>query len=255
MARESAKRFIASTKPRSNESGDSHDDSYHFIHMGGSSSSDDPTKVSDETRATIRRRVMNNYVQKRRRKRADEKKQHGVLGLDLVQTIDGADPFDVFPIRLEPYMIDLLKYCKLTFYTICHPSPSNMALVFIDMTTVWRSYYTIESRASINPITDYWLPIAFHDDALLHLLIGCSFSHSYRSGYPQKHSIWFMHMNKALTIVRNRLESSQLMTDETIAVVATLAFVEVCSSLRLTYIYIYLMINSSRKAEGHFRIG
>lgn len=95
------------------------------------------------------------------------------------------------------------------------------------MTTVWKSFYTIESLTSINPMTDYWIPLAFYDDAFLHLLIGCADSHNTRYMHFKDRPIALRHMQKALTIMKTRIATMKAVTDATIAVVATLAFVEV----------------------------
>lgn len=84
---------------------------FHFIHIDGDNSS-----ISDETRITIRKRVMADYMHRKRR-RATESQQNF---LKLVREIGQVDPFDAFPIKFEPYMFDLLKYCN-------PPSPSEDA--------------------------------------------------------------------------------------------------------------------------------
>lgn len=98
------------------------------------------------------------------------------------------------------------------------------------MTTVWKSFYTIESLTSLNPMTDYWIPLAFHDDAFLHLLLGCADSHNTRCMHFEDRPIALRHMQKALSIMKIRIATMRAVTDETIAVIATLAFVEVCLS-------------------------
>lgn len=98
------------------------------------------------------------------------------------------------------------------------------------MTTVWKSFYTIESLTSLNPMTDYWIPLAFNDDAFLHLLIGSADSHNTRCMHFEDRPIALRHMQKALSIMKIRIATMRAVTDETIAVIATLAFVEVCLS-------------------------
>lgn len=71
---------------------------------GGNASS-----ISDETRIAIRKRVMENYMHRKRRRAIESNKPQ-----NLVRAICRVDPFDAFPIKLEPYMFDLLKYCKLS---------------------------------------------------------------------------------------------------------------------------------------------
>jgi Fungal specific transcription factor domain len=98
------------------------------------------------------------------------------------------------------------------------------------MTTIWRSFYTIESYTSYNPMSDYCLPLAFYDSALLHLLIGCADSHAARLGYYQKQPVGRKHMYQTIVLMKTRIATLQAVTDETITVVATLAYVEVSVS-------------------------
>ncbi|OKL58353.1 hypothetical protein UA08_06014 [Talaromyces atroroseus] len=205
-------RPLGSTKkPKPKESptrasGDTQDGAdYHFIHMagGGSSSTNSkPGKISDETRATIRKHAMNNYVHRKRKTASEIKQPHA---LSPVHQINDVDPFDAFPVKLEPYMLDLLKYY---------------------MTTIWKEFYTIENYTSFNPMSDYCLTLAFGDSALMHLLIGCAGSYASRMGHMQEQAIPGTHMYRTLTIMKTRIATMQSVTDETIAVVATLAYVE-----------------------------
>jgi hypothetical protein len=103
------------------------------------------------------------------------------------------------------------------------------------MTTVWKSFYTIESLTSLNPMTDYWIPLAFYDDAFLHLLIGCADSHNTRCMHFEERPIALRHMQKALSIIKTRIATMRAVADETIAVIATLAFVEVCLSFCMIF--------------------
>jgi hypothetical protein len=122
------------------------------------------------------------------------------------------------------------------------------------MTTVWKSFYTIESLTSLNPMTDYWIPLAFYDAAFLHLLIGCADSHNTRCMHFEDRPIALRHMQKALSIMKIRIATMRAVTDETIAVIATLAFVEVCSSCSRSSIPGF-EADMSRKPEGRLRIG
>lgn len=188
----------------------------HFVHMGGNNAS----RISDETRITIRKRVMANYMHRKRR-RTNEPSRNT---MKLVPEISRVDPFDAFPIKFEPYMFDLLKYCILSPLP---PTIESLLTLRADMTTVWKSFYTIESLTSLNPMTDYWIPLAFYDDAFLHLLIGCADSHNTRCMHFEDRPIALRHMQKALSIMKIRIATMRAVTDETIAVIATLAFVEV----------------------------
>lgn len=77
--------------------------------MQGSASGNSPNKISGETRTVIRKRAMTNYIQQKRRKASETKHRQAV---DLIHEIKDVDPFDAFPVKLEPYMVDLLKYCE-----------------------------------------------------------------------------------------------------------------------------------------------
>ena len=70
------------------------------------------SNVSDETRGVIRRHVMANYMHRERRTQAEL--NHGEM--TAVYEIGGMDPFDAFPVKFEPYMFDLLKYCILPLH-------------------------------------------------------------------------------------------------------------------------------------------
>lgn len=100
LTRHQAKKIVTSKEPRPETKND-----FHFIHMDG-----DNTSISDETRITIRKRVMANYMHRKRR-RATEFSHDS---LKSVREICRVDPFDAFPIKFEPYMFDLLKYCSFS---------------------------------------------------------------------------------------------------------------------------------------------
>lgn len=95
--------YQAKKIPKSKDPHSETDNDFHFIHMDGDNSS-----ISDETRIAIRKRVMANYTHRKRR-RATESNRNS---LKLVREICQVDPFDAFPIKFEPYMYDLLKYCN-----------------------------------------------------------------------------------------------------------------------------------------------
>lgn len=42
-----------------------------------------------------------------------------LVGRLNIHQIQGVDPFGLAPIHLEPYMLDLLRYCE---YSLCSPS-------------------------------------------------------------------------------------------------------------------------------------
>lgn len=82
--------------------------------------------------------------------------------------------------------------------------------------------------AGCNPISEYWIPWAFQDPALLHLLIGCAAV--YISGYStiRDGSRGLRHLQDAIAIVNARLETGRdIMARGTIPVIAGIAMLEV----------------------------
>lgn len=75
---------------------------------------------------------------------------------------------------------------------------------------------------------EYFLPIAFHDEALLHAILGCSGSYdTVALGRGELRKAVF-HLNESIRIVNDRLRSMPPTVDEpTILVVATMAYLEV----------------------------
>lgn len=87
--------------------------------------------------------------------------------------------------------------------------------------------YSIEKYAAINPVKDCWLPMAFQDSALLHMIVACS--DIYTSPNSTPHTTTLTHMNKAIKLVNERLSgTTPNITDETIVIVCTLAYSAVC---------------------------
>ncbi|KAK1147838.1 hypothetical protein N8T08_000351 [Aspergillus melleus] len=112
------------------------------------------------------------------------------------------------PIKFEPYMHDLLVYYS---------------------TTGWKILYSIEEKTGCNPMVDYWLPLAFNDAALLNVLIGCAASFRFKSQFLPGCPILIRHLNEAMNIVNHKLtttSTSEDVSDETLAVVATLAMIQ-----------------------------
>ncbi|KAH8899065.1 hypothetical protein GQ53DRAFT_363912 [Thozetella sp. PMI_491] len=120
--------------------------------------------------------------------------------------ITGVDPFGAFPVQFEPYMHDLLLYFS---------------------TTIWKQLYSLEKIAGYNPFTEYWLPLALQDSALLHCFIGCagaytSFFTSLKDG---SRGLW--HLNEAISTVSRRLRTSQaIMERGTLVIIVGMAMVE-----------------------------
>lgn len=101
-----------------------------------------------------------------------------------------------------------------------------------DTTTMWKHFYTLENLAGCNPMTDYWLPLAFQDGALLHSLIGCAVV--YASGYTtiNHRSRGLRHLHAAMSIVNQRISAGKdIMSSGTLTVIAGMALLEVRRSL------------------------
>ncbi|KAF7563934.1 hypothetical protein G7046_g200 [Stylonectria norvegica] len=123
-----------------------------------------------------------------------------------LRQITGVDPFSQAPVKLEPYMHDLLYHFS---------------------TTASRRLYSVETLVGCNPIIDYWLPLAFRDGALLHNIIGCA--DVFVSGYTtvKDASKGLRHLNKAISIVNQRfMESKDVMSPGTLSVIAGIALLE-----------------------------
>ena len=77
-------------------------------------------------------------------------------------------------------------------------------------------------------MTDYWLPLAFQDGALLHSLIGCAVV--YASGYTTINNTarGLHHLHEAMSIVNERISTgSDIMSSGTLTVIAGMALLEV----------------------------
>ncbi|RDW63271.1 hypothetical protein BP6252_10816 [Coleophoma cylindrospora] len=125
----------------------------------------------------------------------------------LPRGITAIEPFNAFPIKIEPYMLELLSS-----YT----------------TFIYETMYTIEKHVNLNPARDYWLPMAFQDAALLHAFIFCAYGHSTISQGRKESPAAVIHLRKAIQIVNERLRAPvPSITDATIAVVCTFAHTEI----------------------------
>ncbi|KAH8692013.1 hypothetical protein BGW36DRAFT_386817 [Talaromyces proteolyticus] len=158
--------------------------------------------VDHESRVKIRRHVMVNYMTLKHKKPKEFKDQ-----LVLPPQVTSVDPFDAFPFRLEPYMHDLLKYY---------------------ITIGWKTFYSIEKHAEFNPMTDYWIALAFQDSAFLHTLLGCADSLSVDAPWRgiQSRPRATRHLNAAISLVNERIANLEFVTDEMLVVVATIAILE-----------------------------
>ncbi|KAH6695952.1 hypothetical protein BKA61DRAFT_623615 [Leptodontidium sp. MPI-SDFR-AT-0119] len=130
----------------------------------------------------------------------------------LPKEITAVDPFNAFPIKIEPYMLELLSS-----YT----------------TSIYETMYTFEKHVNLNPPKDYWLPMAFQDAALLHVFIFCADGHGTISRGRKEGPAAVIHLRKAIQMVNDRLEAPvPRITDATIAVVCTFAHTEIMNGNR-----------------------
>lgn len=93
---------------------------------------------------------------------------------------------------------------------------------------MWKNFYTLEDLAGSNPVSEFWIPRAFQDSALIHTFVGCSVAYAY--GY---HAIAFQnqglrHLQDAIFVVKRRLDIPEAtFSSTTLAVIAGIAMLEV----------------------------
>ncbi|KAI1342902.1 fungal-specific transcription factor domain-containing protein [Xylariaceae sp. FL0016] len=118
------------------------------------------------------------------------------------------DPFDCFPINMQPYMHELL-------------------LMFISAFT--DELYTIEMYWGVNPAKTFWVPLSLTDAALMNSIL---YANSVlRAGWnPRKECvIGINHLQQTIQLLNKRLQDQQPSIDDaTIGTVAGLALTE-CS--------------------------
>ncbi|KAJ6015209.1 hypothetical protein N7540_009800 [Penicillium herquei] len=173
---------------------------FEFVHITGRSGIPDT-----ESRKAIRRRVMINHFQNNRKKTNGERPS---VVNTLCSQIAGVDPFNTFPVIIEPYMHDLLKYY---------------------ITVGWQRYYSIEKYTTLNPMAEYWLPLAMVDDAFFHIILGCANSH-FSPGEPNQpdhnYLVTIKHLNAAIALVNKRIQSEKPPTAATLVIISTIAMIE-----------------------------
>ncbi|KAJ5720039.1 hypothetical protein N7493_006917 [Penicillium malachiteum] len=173
---------------------------FEFVHITGASGIPDL-----DSRKVIRRRVMINHFHHNRKKK--DQKRPSIVNTPCAQ-IAGVDPFNTFPVIIEPYMHDLLTYY---------------------ITVGWQRYYSVEKYTTFNPMAEYWLPRAMVDDAFFHILLGCANSHFSpdESNQPDyKYLVTIKHLNAAIAIVNKRIQSNEVPTATTLVVISTIAMIE-----------------------------
>lgn len=125
-------------------------------------------------------------------------------------------------------------------------------IVFLDITTGWKAFYSVEKYTSFNPMIDYWLEMAMSDSAFFHTLIGCADSYISPKGWKRNRPATIKHLNEAISIVNKRIEREEIPTDATLVVVATMACVEVTVSHRLGSILVLLWkLTRYSEKQGH----
>ena len=146
----------------------------------------------------------------------------------LPKEITAIEPFNAFPIKIEPYILELLSSCEWPPFSLPHLALSEPYLFFIDTTSIYETMYTIEKHVNLNPAKDYWLPMAFQDAALLHAFIFCADGYGTISQRKREGPAAVIHLRKAIQIVNERLRAPMpRITDATIAVICTFAHAEV----------------------------
>jgi hypothetical protein len=94
-------------------------------------------------------------------------------------------------------------------------------------TRVFERIYSIEKYGGYNPMADYFLPLAFDDPAVMHAMLFSAGSIVLPSLKTNERLKALAHLRACIRMVNERLQSSPpIITDGTIAIVATVAFVE-----------------------------
>jgi hypothetical protein len=100
-------------------------------------------------------------------------------------------------------------------------------MVCEDTSSVTHALYSIEKYTNFNPTTEYWLPLAFHDAALLNAILACADAFGAVETGIKERPTAVIHLKESLRIVNERLQRSTNLSDATIVVIATLAIMEV----------------------------
>jgi hypothetical protein len=87
--------------------------------------------------------------------------------------------------------------------------------------------YSIEKHVGYNPMTDYFLPLAFNDPAVMHAMLFSASSIVLPFLQSRERLKSMVHLRECIRMVNERLRSSPpIITDGTIAIVAVVAYVE-----------------------------
>lgn len=101
-------------------------------------------------------------------------------------------------------------------------------MTFAVATRLWTYMYSLEEVCGWNPIQNYWLPIAFHDAALMHSFLACT--DSYVKGYAagEVGAFGLHHLQQVICIVNKRLTNGETpISRGTVAVISGISLLEV----------------------------
>ena len=94
-----------------------------------------------------------------------------------------------------------------------------------------EAIWPMEVFSGINPMRDYFLPLALNDEALAHAIMFSTDSIRFMIPECKEVPNALMHLEQCILAVNKRLSSLQpVLDDSTILIIATMAFVEVSRS-------------------------
>lgn len=147
------------------------------------------------------------------------------------------DPFDSFPMKMQPHMHDLLHLCKSTaphsteiLLQISHDILVHKLAdaVIIDVSAFTDHFYPIEAYWGFNPSKKVWVPLALTDPALLHTILFCGDQFGAKLNSQKERPSAIKHLEQAIRIINERLQNPlQELSDSTVAAVAGVALTEV----------------------------
>ncbi|PGH27622.1 hypothetical protein AJ80_00635 [Polytolypa hystricis UAMH7299] len=175
---------------------------------------------------------MIDYGRRRRKKELAQKGKEAAMALhELLQApchfssaIAKVDPFNAFPIQMEPYMHDLLTFCRFNILMRTLFVPNGVSS---DITAGYRILYSVEKYTNYNPLTSHWIPFAFQSAAMMHAILGCADTATTAPWNHRLRPTAIKHLNAAIHIVNKSLAADPpTITDSIIAVVSTIAVME-----------------------------
>ncbi|KAI1376859.1 fungal-specific transcription factor domain-containing protein [Hypoxylon crocopeplum] len=177
--------------------------------------SDGQRPSDSNTRKFVRSHVMRDYRQQKRVLRGvpvgsegDEAMAVTEPEIPSIQTPERWrwDPFESFPIKMLPYMQDLL---------------------YLYISTATEYLYPIEAYWGFNPSRDVWVPLALTDPVLLNSVLFTSEQFLARMTGKKECPLAINHLTQTIQILNERLrDPSQQISDPTIAAVTGLALTE-----------------------------